>query len=127
LVKEINSRKDVFEKVIALAEARRELVDSGRDYNKEDIALLKYVETLDYEDIKVLQTIMYLGRDRDYDKSMSSQEIYDDYRGSFDMRGWKNQEIDAGQMTDKAPMGTYLIDGLKILGFEYKGGKLQWT
>ncbi|MGD1416415.1 hypothetical protein [Bacillus stercoris] len=127
MVKDIESRIEIFEKVINLAEARRELVDSGEDDTKEDIELLKYVETLNYEDIKVLQTVMYLGRDRDYDKSMSTSEIYRDYRDYFDRKGWKNQKVDAGQMTDKTPMGTYLIDGLKILGFDYKGGKLQWT
>lgn len=77
--------------------------------------LRTYCETLDFETIKVLQTIMYLGRDRDYDYNDTPEEIYKKQREYFDLQGWNTQEIETNQMIGKKPLPQYLREGFEIL------------
>ncbi|MDW5300744.1 MAG: hypothetical protein SA378_11520 [Sedimentibacter sp.] len=87
---------------------------------KEHDALYEYFNFLDFETIKILQSIMYLGRDEDYDKDDTPQVIYDKNRKYFDeVIRWKTKEIEINQMLDKSPvLYKYLTNGFKILGIE---------
>ncbi|TWM14753.1 DUF3775 domain-containing protein [Bacillus licheniformis] len=87
MVKDVESRIEIFQDIIKLAEKRRKLVESDQEYTKENDALKKYVDNLSFEDVKVLQTVMYLGRDREYDENLSSSEIYKEVREDFNMQG----------------------------------------
>ncbi|MGV4321239.1 hypothetical protein [Bacillus mojavensis] len=118
MVRDVEMRIDIFNKVIELAEKKRKLVDKGQSYSNEDIELNNFLDRLTFEDIKVLQTVMYLGRDRDYDENMSSAEIYREQRGYFDNEGWQGKDIEAGQMSEKTPLDRYLINGLEILNID---------
>ena len=120
MVKDVESRIEIFRDIIKLAEKRRKLVESDQEYTKENDALKKYVDNLSFEDVKVLQTVMYLGRDREYDENLSSSEIYKEVREGFDMQGWDSKEIEAHQMTGKIPLDQYLNNGLKILEINWE-------
>ena len=78
-------------------------------------ALSDYFSTLGFDDVKMLQTVMYLGRDKDYDKSLSPVEIYNDFLGYLGRRGWNSKETETNQILEKGPLARYLISGLKIL------------
>ncbi|QPK89801.1 DUF3775 domain-containing protein [Bacillus velezensis] len=125
MVRDVEMRIDIFNKVIELAEKKRKLIDKGQSYSNEDMELNNYLDRLTFEDIKVLQTVMYLGRDKDYDSKMSSAEIYREQRGFFDNEGWQRKEIEAGQMSEKTPLDRYIINGLDILNIDrtYKYAK----
>lgn len=77
------------------------------------------LNSLDFEAIKTLQVIMYLGRDEDYNPKQTPEEIYRDYRNYFDKQGWKTKSIEIGQMTEKFPLGSYLENGFSILGITF--------
>ncbi|RBP88973.1 uncharacterized protein DUF3775 [Cytobacillus firmus] len=91
----------------------------GQKVKAEKEALESYMASLSFDDIKMLQTIMYLGRDRDYDNDMTPEEIYNDYLESFNQRGWKTKNIETRQMTQKLPLSDYLNTGLEILNVKY--------
>jgi len=128
--------KDVISKVISLAQdriwARRAnnhnsgngTVCSVASYSEivpkeieEDKALREYLWNLDYEAIKVLQTIMYIGRDDFFKKDGTYS--YSEARAYFDKDGWQDDKtIEANQICEKSPLASYLLEGCKKIGFE---------
>lgn len=119
----------IFKSVIDLARRRREADEnesinvSSEGYKKykeykvseEEKALDSYFNSLDFEVVKMIQSIMYLGRDRDYDKSDLPSEIYRKNREYMDQLGWATKEIEINQMVEKLPLDTYLQNGFRIL------------
>ncbi|TXR98724.1 hypothetical protein DN390_16395 [Bacillus sp. SH7-1] len=88
----------------------------GKELSRREKELDAYLDGLDFEVVKTLQVIMYLGRDRDHDKEDIPQEIYRKQRAAFDFQGWNTKSIEINQMTEKLPLDEYLQDGLRILG-----------
>jgi len=76
-------------------------------------ALDEFLDTLKYEDIQLLQTIMYLGRDNEHQEGETPEEIY---QQKFDSLLWnENKHIEVNQMTGKQQLGDYLTNGAKLL------------
>ncbi|MCS0674626.1 DUF3775 domain-containing protein [Cytobacillus firmus] len=130
-----DGKEQIFKDVIRLAGARKlalqqsgfdggsiqeiyefEKTPAGQRIQAAESQLDDYVSTLGYDDIMMLQTVMYLGRDRDYDRSQSSEEIYQEYLNYLKENGTNDKDIEANQMTEKGPLGDYLKSGLEILG-----------
>jgi len=84
-------------------------------YQEADRALEAYLNALSFDDIKDLQTIMYLGRGDGCEEG-SGEYQFQDLRAEFDRR-WNTKEIEINQMSEKSPLGEYLIKGKEILGF----------
>lgn len=104
--------------------------------------LLNYLHSLDFQDLKIVQTVMYLGRDYNIpDYQEYSYDEYDEYEGEcrrqmprfpvsnpdlvlrewlqdFDeMKGWKTKEIEAEQIYQKkSRLPEYLQRAFDILG-----------
>lgn len=125
--------KEVLNKVYVLANERRieeestyvdgikvDDLDSldieNLGYSKKEQELFNFLNSLDFESVKIIQTIMYIGRDHDYDKTDSYEARYEDYRKSLDSNGWNNKEIEVSQIVQKVPLDIYLKDGFDILG-----------
>ncbi|MEK5149031.1 hypothetical protein MKX53_18790 [Psychrobacillus sp. FSL K6-4615] len=127
-------KEQVLKEVITLAQDWRQKYDQAnfyggspeeiREFQKTpaaaviqdaQIKLEDYLSKLSFDDVKMLQTVMYLGRDKDYDSKLTPNEIYDDYLRYIGGNGWNTKEIEIGQMTEKLPLGEYLTNGLKIL------------
>ena len=85
-------------------------------YSKKEQELFNFLNSLDFESVKIIQTIMYIGRDHDYDKTDSYEARYEDYRKSLDSNGWNDKEIEVSQIVQKVPLDIYLKDGFDILG-----------
>ena len=85
-------------------------------YSKKEQELFNFLNSLDLESVKIIQTIMYIGRDHDYDKTDSYETIYEEYRKSLDSNGWNDKEIEVSQIVQKVPLDIYLKDGFDILG-----------
>lgn len=105
--------------IIKLAESREKTYNSNNksEFEKLDKSLENYLYNLTYDEVKSLQAIMYLGRDQDYDKNLSQQEIYNSQYEYFDKTiGWNSKELDINQMHEKLPLGAYLINAKEILG-----------
>lgn len=127
--------KDVLKDVYLLANERHleeqsKYIDGIRVANSHmpDIEELKYTEkaqklfdflnNLDFESVKIIQTIMYIGRDHDYNKTDSYKTRYAKYRKSLDNNGWSDKEIEVSQIVGKIPLDVYLKDGFDILGIK---------
>ena len=125
--------KEVLNKVYVLANERRieeestyvdgikvDNLDSldidNLGYSKKEQELFNFLNSLDFESVKIIQTIMYIGRDHDYDKTDSYEARYEDYRKSLDSNGWNDKEIEVSQIVQKVPLDIYLKDGFDILG-----------
>lgn len=128
----LNELMSVFEKVLELAE-KRKLAEPRKEglinlggVNLEDIVesdemrnLREYLESLDYETVKTLQVIMYLGRDKDYNNNDTPGEILRKQREYYDMLGWSDEKkVEVSQMVQKMPLDNYLRSGLSILNIE---------
>jgi hypothetical protein len=75
--------------------------------------------TLSFEHVKLLQKIMYLGRDREYDEHLVvPSDIYNDFLRTFGKQGWDTQEAEVIFMIGKGNLAKYLKDGTKILGIQ---------
>lgn len=81
--------------------------------------LFDFLNSLDYEVIKVFQVIMYTGRD----SSCIEEDGTYDYvriRKHFDQKGWnKNKSIEVNQMVEKCNLATYLKEGCKKLNIVF--------
>ena len=80
-----------------------------------ELALENYLLTLEFETIKIIQSIMYLGRDKKYNKKNKVEEIYSKGRKCFDENGWNSREVEVNQIAEKVCLDCYLLNGLKIL------------
>lgn len=118
-------KMDILKMVYQLAHEKESLessswsaMDDGIDLDairkeREEYPLLNYLKTLDYADIQMIQTIMYLGRDKDYTGS-EPREIYDSVFKRLDWNPNKNIEIN--QIYGKlGVLYRYLKNGFEIL------------
>lgn len=76
----------------------------------------KILMDLNLEQIMSLQTIMYLGREKDYNLELTPDEIFLDYKKYIESLGVKTKELEIKQMVEKGPLGKYISEGYKILG-----------
>lgn len=125
--------KDVLKKVYLLANDRRieeestyiegvKVCDShiidieNLRYSEKEQKLFDFLNNLDFESVKIIQTIMYIGRDNDYNKTDSYEIRYEKYRKSLDINGWNDKEIEVSRIVQKLPLDKYLKSGFDILG-----------
>jgi len=82
-----------------------------------ELQLDNYLNSLDYENIKNLKSLMSLGLGNHYSNSASYEERFNKARESCDLLGWqKDKRVVVTQMRRKLPLGEYLSKGLKIIG-----------
>lgn len=74
----------------------------------------EYVEALDFDVIKEMQVVIYVGRDWDKEDSLSPEEYYQSVREDFDRR-WNTKEVETYQMLQKIHFVDYLKAGIKYL------------
>ena len=89
--------------------------------------LVEYMKMLDFETIKELKILMYVGRDyymaytiegfrpEYYRDNITGLEIYSMEKKGLDDLGWGDKSKEINQMVSKAPLGEYLERGLEIL------------
>lgn len=73
---------------------------------------------LNFEDIKYLQCLMYLGRDQEFVENIPESERLEAQKEYFDNNiGWKSQKIEIDQMLEKRnAIARYLKNGKKLCG-----------
>ena len=91
-----------------------EETEEGKKLKQYDKDLDEYLQGLDFEAIKIIQTIMYLGRDNDY-PNLCPEQRYKRIREEFDKSGWKSKSIEISQIAEKLPLDKYLKAGIDIL------------
>lgn len=116
-----------IKKTIELAEERRNLKSEVTEFKVKKLdefysspdfkarkKIVDYLETLSYEQIQMIQTIMYIGRDTyDDEVKISPLELYNK---TFESLTWNEKKgIEISQMVEKAPLADYLRRGVKLL------------
>lgn len=102
----LESYYPAFRYTIFLAENR----NNGKEKD-----LFDFLNSLDYEVIKTIQTIMYIGRDTYFEEKDGTYN-YKNAREIMDRQGWqKDKELEVNQMVGKMPLAKYLKDGFKKL------------
>lgn len=92
---------------------------AGQEIEKATVALTNYLLTLSFDNVKMLQRVMYLGRDREYDEHLVAQmDIYNDFLRTFRKSDWETKEVEAKVMVQKGNLARYLKDGAKILSIQ---------
>lgn len=76
------------------------------------------LDNLETEQIGMLYAIMYLGRDKDYDKSDSPVDRYKSAYANYNAGNNRTYEI--GALMEKTNLVQYLKDGLEIIGLQAK-------
>lgn len=114
-----------FKIALYMAEERyKEYMASHKvcDTNVDDLArkgkekeLYDFLNSLDYEVIKALQVIMYIGRDSACIEKDGTYN-YEKSRERFDFQGWDNDKsIEVSQMVQKPQLNEYLKNGFEKL------------
>lgn len=119
---------NVFEEVIKLAKEITILKKSenGEEINKDNLYevrdkesdLIKYLNEQDYEILKDIITVMYIGVDMDHDKEESPKMIFDLEKMFLSSQGWAQKEILIYTISCKSLLDEFLKDGLKVLNIE---------
>ena len=117
---------DVAKRIVAIANTREQNQQEGffslsnlnlSDYDVTYVnQLTEILMNLELDEVMALQTIMYLGRDKDYKSNLTSDEIFLDYKKYIESLGIKTKELEVRQMVEKMPLGKYITDGYAILG-----------
>lgn len=124
-------RNNVLMKIIALAKERREVTaDEGvvtlstsaiQDYYDSEendrerqlsSALYEYLLQLQFEEVKFVQTLMYIGRDESLEENVDAESLYKDVYASL---RWDTQELEAEEIVDKMPLDEYLRRGMELM------------
>lgn len=122
-----NELKDTFAKLHKLAwEARQahghgevtiseiaDLLEAEED--SEDEALFSFLNELDFETVKIIQTIMLLGREQKENERDTPEEAYKKMRQGLDRQGWNEKEVEIYYIIEKAPLYQYLKSGFEVL------------
>lgn len=117
---------DVAKKIVAIANMREQNQQEGffslsnpnlSDYDVTyDNQLTEILMNLGLDEVMALQTIMYLGRDKDYNSELTPDEIFLDNKKYMESLGIKTKELEVRQMVEKMPLGEYITEGYAILG-----------
>lgn len=91
--------------------------DEWKQYKDSEEKLLDYLTSLDFEAIKELQVLMYIGRDKPYKEISDGMQRFNEYFSEFNANGWKDQTIEINTLVEKNPLPEYLLEGKKILGW----------
>lgn len=81
-----------------------------------DKQLTEILMDLELDEVIALQTIMYLGRDKDYNSKLTPDEIFVDNKKYIESLGVKTKELEVRHMVGKMPLGRYIVEGYSILG-----------
>lgn len=80
--------------------------------------LFDFLNSLDYEVIKALQVIMYIGRDSACEQKDGTYN-YEKSRKDFEKQGWnQDKSIEVNQMVEKVELAEYWKEGLRKLNID---------
>lgn len=100
-----------------------EIKPHSEEYLKYNNQIINILMNLKKDEVMALQTIMYMGRDKDYDENLQSYSaIFKDYNKYIKSLSWTKdtKEDEVERMVCKSDLGKYLIEGYRILGIDIK-------
>ena len=85
-----------------------DMVDFDEPYSEQ---ITKILMDLSLDEVMSLQTIMYLGRDKDHNSKLSPDEIFLDYKKYIESLGVNTKKLEVEQMVGKNYLGQYIREG----------------
>ncbi|KAF2421645.1 hypothetical protein [Bacillus subtilis] len=113
----LSNKISLFKEVIQLSYERSLFKKTSVEYKQKEIEIYEFLCNIDYEDLKMIQTIMYIGQDSGPSKYESMLESYQSMRNSFGSNQ-ENHDSDAYAVSCKRPLHEFLGEGLNKLGFD---------
>jgi len=131
----VTSRQKIFSELVEIADRKKrakeqsgfdggsakEIQDfqktpEGKEIQSIRRELSNYLSSLTFDDIKVIQTVMYLGRDQEHNPEDPPSKIFQDEFNHLDQSGWGPKHAEEGQISQKTPLPDYIRKGFSILG-----------
>ncbi|MCV0023409.1 DUF3775 domain-containing protein [Bacillus sp. XT-2] len=109
----LDDKLPLIKNVIRISEEREK---STQDYKEKEVELYRLLGRIDFEDLKTIQTIMYIGRELNGDVYNSTLDSFMSMRNSLGDNP-NNKDNDAYSIATKRPLHKYLKNGLLRLGF----------
>ncbi|MCC9626365.1 DUF3775 domain-containing protein [Thalassospira sp. MA62] len=105
----------VIEKLIGLSHQWEENYQLNKYAEVKNLRgqLESILNDLTLDEIMMIQTIMYMGRDQDYDDTKSSLENYE--IKLKELTPAKRKDIEIYQIVSKMPLRVYLANGISII------------
>lgn len=120
LINLAKTRREYHDKYSLKSGSMKELMEYEKTENHQKVkekkeALENYLNTQDFEDVKIMQVVMYIGRDTEQSNVKPAAELFEDNYNAFDRNGWNKKSIEVSQMVQKVPLDEYLIKGKELL------------
>lgn len=77
--------------------------------------LQEWLNKQPFETVKVLQTLLYIGRDEDLRNGTTAQGVYTNQRTLLDKNGWNTLDVEVRQITGKTDAVQQIIRGYTYL------------
>ncbi|GKV65906.1 MULTISPECIES: DUF3775 domain-containing protein [unclassified Sporosarcina] len=74
--------------------------------------MYEYLMRLSFEDVKFVQTVMYMGRDETLEDGGDAVSLYNEVYSSL---SWTAQDVEAEMIVEKMPLDEYLSRGLELM------------
>lgn len=74
--------------------------------------LRSFLDSLDFEDLKFVKTLMYIGRDELTEEEISAEQLYYEV---FKSVNWEIKEFEVDTIIEKSPLHIYLWNGIEII------------
>ncbi|MEK4698518.1 hypothetical protein MKX47_02925 [Solibacillus sp. FSL R7-0668] len=87
--------------------------DEAKLIKAKETKLRAYLESLNFDDVKFVQTLMYIGRDESADEKISAAQLYNE---KFATLSWSTKEIEINMIIEKLPLDNYLKRGQETIG-----------
>ncbi len=113
----------IFDIAYELAKTRHEVLsekpakkgtEPNTAYDAAGRALKDFLSCLDIDTLKILQVVMYIGRDLDSHTVLKPDRILSDYRKRY-CATWQTKEIEMLPLTESFMLDNYIKSGLQIL------------
>ncbi|WP_185903585.1 DUF3775 domain-containing protein [Lysinibacillus sphaericus] len=86
--------------------------DDNKKFREIEKKMFDYLMSLTFDDVKFIQTVMYIGRDESFDEDISAEQLYDE---KFNSLSWQSQEIESNMIIEKMPLADYLRRGIELI------------
>ena len=123
---DINDRRDIAYKSVKVGDKDNSFV-TLKEINEADFSvceriteeLRNYLKSLSYDEVKIVGTIMLLGREGKRNEKLTGEELLNDELEYMDkVVGWNGKDEDISYILDKNPLSSYLRQGIELLNLK---------
>ncbi|WP_033543913.1 hypothetical protein [Planococcus sp. CAU13] len=120
LINLAETRQEYHDRYSLKSGSMKELMEYEKTENYQKVkekkdALENSLNSQDFEDVKIMQVIMYIGRDTAQSNIKPASQLFEENYDYHEKSGWNKKSIEVSQMVQKVPLAEYLIKGKELL------------